>query len=77
MTNSFYLQKAEQIFPIFCASIEEARDFVASEDHARIIETSEKVFMNVVTGSVDFESGWDDLSEVTEVTYDAESESWV
>ena len=75
--NAFYVQKAEEIFPIFGAnSIEEAKDFVAEEDHSRIIETDEALYMNIATGSVDFASGWDNLDEVVEVWFNAETESW-
>ncbi len=76
--NAYYLQLAEQIFPIFgVSSVEEAKSFVDEKDHGRIVETSEDVYMNLSTGSVDFESGWDSLDEVVKVTFDADSESWV
>lgn len=76
--NAYYVQKAGEIFPI-CGvnSIEEAGQYVAPEDHSRIVETSEDVYMNLSTGSVDFESGWDDLDEVVRVEYSAEEERWV
>lgn len=76
--NAYYIQKAEEIFPIYgVSSLEEAREFVLAEDHGRIVETDEDVYMNPATGSVDFASGWDALTEVVKVTYDAASESWV
>ena len=88
--NACYIKKAEEIFPIFgVSSIDEAKEFVAEEDHRYIVETSEDVYMNIETGSVDFESGWDyenedgdtvnavDLDEVVKVRFDTESESWV
>ena len=76
--NAYYVQKADQILPIYGVnSIEEARDYVAQEDHARIVATAEDVYMNVATGSVDFESGWDDLSEVVKVEYSAADEQWI
>lgn len=75
--NAFYVQKADEIFPIFgVSSLEEAKGFVCQEDHARIVETDEAIYMNQATGSVDFASGWDNLDEVVEVTYNAETESW-
>lgn len=76
--NAYYTQKANKIFPIYgVASMEEAREFVLPEDHHRIVETAEDVYMNPHTGSVDFESGWDSTDELIQVEYDAESEAWV
>lgn len=76
--NAYYVQKAGEIFPIYGVnSIEEASQYVAPEDHGRIVETSENVYMNIATGSVDFESGWDDMDEVVEVKYSAEEERWI
>ncbi len=76
--KAYYVQKADQIFPIYGVnSIEEAKEFVLPEDHSRIVETAEAVFMNIATGSVGFESEWDNLDEVVEVRYDAEQEAWV
>lgn len=78
MTNSYYTQQAQNIFPIFgVSSLEEAKEFVPTEKHSTIIETSENVFMNISTGSVGFESDWDDLSEVVKVKFDADEECWV
>jgi hypothetical protein len=75
--NAFYVQKANEIFPIYGAGcLDEAKAFVLPEDHSRIVETSEDVYMNPATGSVDFASGWNDLSEVVKVTYNAKTESW-
>lgn len=82
--NAYYVQKADQIFPIFgVSSIEEAKTFVDPADHGRIVETDEAVYMHVNTGSVDFESGWDDFEaeadagNLVEVEYSAEEEQWV
>lgn len=76
--KAYYVQKANQIFPIYGVnSIEEAKEFVLPEDHSRIVETAEAVFMNIATGSVGFERDWDNLDEVVEVRYDAEQEAWV
>lgn len=76
--NAYYIQKADEIFPIYGVnSIDEAKDFVLAEDQRYIVETDESVYMNTATGSVGFESDWDDLSEVVKVDYDANSESWV
>lgn len=76
--KAYYTQAADQIFPIFGVnSLEEAKRYVDPVDHHRIIETDEDVYMNPKTGSVDFESGWEDLSEVIKVYYSAEQEAWV
>jgi hypothetical protein len=76
--NAYYIQKAEQIFPIYgVSSMEEAKQFVGEVDHRYIVETDEEVYMNIPTGSVDFASGWDDLDEVVQVKYDADLEQWV
>ena len=76
--NAYYIQKAEQIFPIYGVnSLEEAKQFVDEADHRYIVETGEEVYMNIPTGSVDFESGWDDLDEVVQVKYDADLEQWI
>ena len=76
--KAYYIQKAEEIFPIYGVnSLEEAKQFVLPEDHRYIIETDESVYMNTSTGSVDFASGWDDLSEVVEVEYNSKEEQWV
>ena len=73
--NAFYIQFAEQIFPIYgVSSMKEAQQYALC---GTIIETEEKVYMNTATGSVDFASGWDDLSAVVEVSFDSDSESWV
>lgn len=73
--KAYYVQKAQEIFPIYGVnSIEEAKRYVAEEDHGRIIETDEAVYMNPRTGSVDFASAWGDLSDVVEVIY--EEDAW-
>lgn len=76
--NAYYIQKAEQIFPIYGVhSLEAAKRLVDEADHRYIVEADEEVYMNLQTGSVDFESGWDDLDEVVRVRYDADLEQWV
>lgn len=76
--KAYYLQAADQITPIFGVnSLEEAKQFVDEKDHHRIVETAEAVYMNTATGSVGFESDWDNLDEVIEVRYCADSEGWV
>ena len=78
MTNAYYVQKAGEIFPIFGVStMEEAREYVLQEDWQYLVETPEEIYMNPATGSVDFESGWNDLDDVVLVRYSAESESWI
>ena len=77
--NAYYIQVADQIFPIFGAnSIEEAEEFSGG---AKVIETSDLVLMNPQTGTVDFSSNWTlegvDLSDLVEVTYDITEESWI
>lgn len=79
---AFYVQKADSIFPIYgVTSLEEAKKFVAPEDHHRIVETAEPVYMNAHTGSVDFASGWDvediENSDLVMVEYDSLEEAWV
>ena len=75
MTNAFYNQIADKIFPIFgVASIEEAKEFCKD---GTVIETNEDIYMNIATGSVDFASGWDDLDQVTKVKFDINEETWV
>lgn len=86
--NAYYEQIAQNIFPILGVnSMEEAQQFASGK--GRIVETADAVWMNPNTGSVDFASNWladvgaDDESELSsdhgliEVTFDAESESWV
>lgn len=76
--NAYYVQAANEIFPIYGVnSLEEAKKYVDPKDHGRIVETAEDVYMNSATGSVDFESGWDDLDEVVKVDYSAEEERWI
>lgn len=78
--KAFYLQKADQIFPIFGVdSMDQAKRFTLDEDHKYIVETSEDVYMNIHTGSVGFESDWDNLDEVVKVEYriEAFTEGWV
>lgn len=80
--NAYYTQIADQIFPIYGVnSMAEAMKFIPAEDHSRIVETADDVYMNAATGSVDFESNWTaegvDLDDLTKVTFDAESESWI
>ena len=77
--NAYYIQVADQIFPIFGAnSIEEAEEVSGS---AKVIETSDSVLMNLHTGSVDFSSNWKldgvDLIDLVEVTYDITEERWL
>ena len=76
--NAYYIQAAEKITPIFgVSSIEEAKAFVDHTEHRYIVETSEDVYMNLATGSVGFESEWDDLSEVVKVDFSADEERWI
>jgi hypothetical protein len=77
--NAYYTQSAQQIFPIFgVSSIDEAEKFAGGKT---VIETSEDVYMNIHTGSVDFSSNWEsegvDLDELTKVKFDVKFESWV
>jgi len=78
--NAYYTQDAEQIFPIYgVSSVEEAVAFASPG--SRVVETTDAVYMNAATGSVDFESNWEadgvDLDDLTLVTYSAEQEGWV
>lgn len=76
--KAYYVQTADQIFPIYgVTSLDEAKQFVPPSEHHTIVATDEDVYMNPATGAVDFESGWDDLSEVVKVTYSAFLEQWV
>ena len=76
--NSYYLQQADQITPIFgVSSLEEAKRFVVEDEHCYIVETNEDVYMNPETGSVAFEGEWSDLDEVVRVNFDGFSEGWV
>ena len=82
--KSYYLQEAGQITPIFGVdSIEEARLFVDPAKHHLIVATHEPVFMEIHTGSVDFESGWlsynesIESGELVEVAYSTTEETWV
>ena len=77
--NAYYTQVADQIFPIFGVnSIEEAEEVSGS---VKVIETSDSVLMNSLTGRVDFSSNWKsevvDLSDFVEVTYDITEERWI
>ena len=75
MKNACYTQEADRIFPLYGVSdMEEAQSFAPGQT---IIETTEDVYMNAATGSVDFEGGWDDLSEVVKVTFDPGAEYWI
>lgn len=81
MTKAYYTQQANEIFPIYgVSSIEEARQFVSEGDWSTIVETAEDVYMNIETGSVDFESGWDDQDiesgSVVKVEYSVDQEAW-
>ena len=82
MTKAYYIQKAQNIFPIYgVCDMEEAKRYIPSEDHGRIVETSDDVYMNIQTGSVDFESNWvsegADLGELTEVEFNDDQERWI
>lgn len=77
--NAYYTQVANQISPIFGVnSVEEAEEFSGG---AKVIKTSDSVFMNPATGSVDFSSNWEsegvDLSDLVEVIYDLDEADWV
>lgn len=72
----YYVQKAGELFPIYgSSSFDEAKGFVDEEE--TIIASNEDVYMNPYTGSVDFESGWDNLEGLIEVEYDPSREEWV
>lgn len=78
---AYYVQKADSIFPIYgVTSLEDAKRSVDPEDHHRIVETAEAVYMNPHTGSVDFSSGWDvgdiESSDLVLVAYDSLEEAW-
>jgi len=76
--KAYYYQIAGILSPIYGVnSFEEAARFCNKDEPNYIVESSEKVYMNTETGSVDFASGWEDLSQVVEVTYSAELEYWV
>ena len=76
--NAYYYQIADSIYPIYGVnSMEEVNTLFNGVRAEMIVESSEKVYMNPVTGSVGFESDWDDLSEVVEVTYNTSLECWV
>ena len=80
--NAYYTQSANQIFPIFGVnSIEEAKEFAGM---LPVIETSDSVFMNPNTGSVDFYSNWkseavdlNDLNDLIEVVFDFNENCWI
>jgi hypothetical protein len=75
---AFYTQQADQILPIFgVSSFEEARDLVGSSGHGSIVISSDAVYMNPLTGSVDFDGNWDTLEDVVEVVYCSVTEAWV
>lgn len=75
--NAYYVQYPGELFPIYGAnSVEEAKQYIPPEDYDHIAVSIDDVYMNVATGSVDFESGWDDLSEVIPVYWNTDSESW-
>lgn len=75
--NAYYTQIANEIFPIYgVSSIEEAKRYIPENQHQYIVETDEDVYMNPETGSVGFESDWDDLEEVVKVEFNSDSESW-
>jgi hypothetical protein len=73
--NYYYTQQADRIEPLYGVSdMEEAQSFAPGQT---IIETTEEVNMNAATGSVDYEGGWDDLSDLVKVIFDPESEYWI
>jgi hypothetical protein len=76
--KAFYSQQADKLYPIYGVStFAEAQRYAIK---ASIIETDEKVFMNICTGSVDFESGWHDADiddgSLVEVIFNSDSEQW-
>jgi hypothetical protein len=76
--NAYYYQTADSIYPIYgVTSMEEAKTHFNGLHDEIIVESSEKVYMNPLTGSVGFESDWDDLFDLLEVTYNALIEYWV
>jgi hypothetical protein len=75
---AFYTQKADQILPIFgVSSMEEARDYVAEEDRLFVVATDEVVYMNPVTGTVDFDENRNGLDGLIAVEYCSVTEAWV
>jgi hypothetical protein len=81
MTKAYYIQKAQNISPIYgVSSIDEANRFVPAEDHHRIVSTSDDIYMDVSTGSVDFESNWESegnsMENLVRVEFDADTECW-
>ena len=76
--KAFYIQQAEQISPIFgAASLQEAQEF--SGCHPRyVIQTAEAVMMNPDTGSVGFESDWEEgVEALVPVRWCLDSEGWI
>ena len=76
--KSFYNQQSERLYPIYGVStLAEALEYAPD---GLIIESDEKVYMNIETGSVDFTSGWEDADiengSVVEVEFNAEYEQW-
>jgi hypothetical protein len=74
MTKAYYTQSADKIYPIYGVSSKDEAEQCA--DGKRVIETAEAVYMNLETGSVGFESDWDNLEEVSEVWFDADVGAW-
>ena len=75
---AFYTQQADQILPILgVSSMDEARDFVAKEDCKFVVATDEVVYMNPVTGTVDFDENWNCLDGLIAVEYCSVTDAWV
>lgn len=76
--KAYYVQTADTIYPIYGVnSLDEAKEYLDPPNHGQIVETSENVYMNPATGSVDFASGWDSLDGLIQVRYDLDKECWV
>ena len=78
--KAYYEQIADQIYPIYGVSCREEAEAFCS-DKRYLVETKDDVYMNIETGSVDFESGWIadgvDIDDLTLVEYDADKGAWV
>lgn len=76
--KAYYYQPPGELWPIFGAnSLDDARFFFDPDHWSYIVTSSNDVYVNPNTGSVDFSDNWDSLDGLIKVIFDVDSEQWI
>lgn len=71
-----YIQLAQSLTPAYGATMEQAKRIYQEGLHPHLVESDEDVYMNPNTGSVDFESNWENLEGLVKVGFSTGTMAW-